>query len=110
MPGIRILTVIAFLILYSEEMQRVNVRSRNSATSWEFWLYRCEKQGRGHQNADAVVDPDLLLSNTSHFLPQTCCYPTLVCSVWVVGSHKRDIFLRVFDVPGLWVLSDSLRR
>lgn len=30
MPGIHTLTVIAFLILYSEKMQEVNVRSRNS--------------------------------------------------------------------------------
>lgn len=38
MPGIHILTVIAFLILYSEKMLEVNVRSRKSATSWKFWL------------------------------------------------------------------------
>lgn len=31
MPGNHILTVIAFLILYSEKMQEVNVRSGNSA-------------------------------------------------------------------------------
>lgn len=50
------LTVIAFLILYSrhsEKMQEANVRSRNSATSWKFWLSRCQKQGRGHQHSSA---------------------------------------------------------
>lgn len=106
------LTVIAFLILYSEKMQEVNVRSRNSATSWKFWLYRCQKQGHGHQNADAVVDPDRHVSrcvNISFFTTDMLLSdPGLLCvPAGSSGSHETDIILLVFDVSGLSVLRDS---